>query len=147
MRDNLLFFGHDECSNPDERRAEDCVKTVLDFCEKYLKIDNAHTNIKIERAHRIGVFDRAKTRPIVVKFNHYPDKILVKSRAYEHLKNERAFRVAEQFPKAIQDRRRVLGDVMKKARDDGKKATLSYDKLYINGKMFTVDNIGTAGYI
>jgi hypothetical protein len=32
-----------------------------------------------------------------------------------------------------------------KAKEDGKKAYLSYDKLYINNKMFTIENVTSAG--
>lgn len=146
MRDNLLFFGHTECSSVEERRHEDCTKTILDFCKDTLKIEDAATRFKIERAHRVGVYDNTKTRPIVIKFSHYPDKMFVKQKASEVLKGRKDFRVSDQFPKAIQDRRKILGDVMMKAREDGKDAYISYDKLFINRRMYTVENVASAGY-
>ena len=145
MRDNLLFMGFPECETVESRKNENCTKIIFDFCHDVLKIPDAHESIKIERAHRLGKFNRNKSRPIVVKFNHFPDKMSVKSRAYEHLKGS-DYRVVEQLPKGIQDRRRILGESMKKARDAGKTASLSYDKLYIDGKVYTVDNITSSGF-
>ena len=51
MRDNLFFFGFEECRN----------------------------SVKLEHAHRIGKITVAKNRPIVVKFNSYQDKLPVKN--------------------------------------------------------------------
>lgn len=145
MRDNLLFFGFSEPATFDERRSEDCARKILNFCAETLKIENAHSEIKIERAHRVGKYVSQKSRPIVVKFNHYPDKTKIKSKAFTELKDSN-YRVSEQFPKAIQDRRKQLIPVMVKAKQDGKNAHLSYDKLIINGSTFTVENVHTAGY-
>ena len=33
---------------------ENCVETVLQFCENELKIDDARTKVKVEKAYRIG---------------------------------------------------------------------------------------------
>ena len=110
-----------------------------------LKISDAYDSVKIERAHRRGRYTRNKSRPIIVKFNHFPDKMLIKSRAFEELKGT-SFRIVEQYPRFIQDRRKVLCETMKRAREAGRTASLSYDKLYIDGKVFTVDNVGTSGY-
>ena len=126
MRDNLLFMGFPECDSFEDRKNENCVKMVHDFCRDRLKISDAHDSVKIERAHRLGRYTRNKSRPIIVKFNHFPDKMLIKSRAFEELKGT-SFRVAEEYPKVIQDRRKVLGETMKRAREAGRTASLSYD--------------------
>ena len=86
MRDNLLFFGFAEPQTPDDRRPENCAESILNYCEKELNIPNASANIKLERAHRIGRYEHAKIRPIVVKFNHYPDKVSVKQKCLESQK-------------------------------------------------------------
>ncbi|XP_060585205.1 uncharacterized protein LOC132741129 [Ruditapes philippinarum] len=171
MRDNLLFFGFEEGKTPDDRRTENCTKLILDFLSNSLKIPEAHVAIKIERAHRLGYkYEIGKSRPIVVKFNHYPDKLLVKQLSHEfnqsfgkgksdenstgennstnnsyHVQRPK-IRVSEQYPKIIQDRRKMLIPTLIKAKEDGKKAYLSYDKLYINNKMFTTENVSSAGY-
>jgi len=151
MRDNLLFFGFAEPQTPDDRRSENCAESILNYCEKELNIPNASSNIKLERAHRIGRYEHAKIRPIVVKFNHYPDKVSVKQKCLESQKangeNQRPqIRVSEQYPKVIQDKRKQLIPYLVKAKRDGKMAHLSYDKLYINNKMYTVQSVAQSGY-
>ncbi len=102
-------------------------------------------------------------------FNHFPDKQLVKEKSQQLWKEYRAsgtragamssqdlgnpsrvskpvINVSDQFPKSVQDRRKILLPVMIKAKHDGKNAFLSYDKLYIDGKMFSADTVANAGY-
>lgn len=145
MRDNLLFFGFSEASSADERRTENCTQKVLDFCVDTLKIENARTDIEIERANRVGRFHHQKNRPIVVRFSHFPDKSLIKSKAFAELKNS-GYRVSEQLAKAIQDKRKQLIPMMIQAKQYGKTAFLSYDKLIINSTSFTVEQVHRAGY-
>ncbi|XP_052785962.1 uncharacterized protein LOC128221388 [Mya arenaria] len=157
MRNNLLFFGFQERASPDDRRSEQCVKLLLDYFHDTLHIADAHENIKIERAHRIGKYDTSKKRPIVAIFNHFPDKVLVKQKfrdmdaqngfnATVGGDNSTRIRCSEQFPSEIQERRKFLIPAMIKARQDGKTAHLSYDKLFIKNKMYTVETIRTSGF-
>ena len=161
MRNNLLFFGFPERSTAEDRRSEDCVKLLLDTFRDTLGMQDAHVNIKIERAHRIGKYDSSKKRPVVAMFNHFPDKLTVKQKFRDlappdDTSNEAAssetgnrssgIRCSEQFPPVIQERRKSLIPAMIKAREDGKTAHLSYDKLFINNKMYTVDTVRTSGY-
>lgn len=139
MRDNLLFHNIDECSTREERLNENCVEKIQSFFETKLNITDAR-DVKIDRAHRIGPFRANKTRPVVVKFNFFQDKLRVKQAANDKLKNT-DYRVSEQYPKTIQDRRKTLYPAFAQARRDGKRAYLSYDKLYIDGTMYTADNL------
>ena len=140
MRDNLIFFGFEECRTFDERMNENCIDKILSFCEKELNLENVRNSVKLERAHRIGKFTTAKNRPFVVKFNSYQDKLSVKKRAFDQLKDSQ-FRVSEQFPKVIQERRKTLIPHLIKAKQEGKKAVLSYDKLYIDNQLFKPTNV------
>lgn len=169
MRDNLLFFGFVEGRTDEDRRSENCTQMVLDYCQNTLQMEDARTNVKIERAHRLGNrYEINKPRPIVVKFSHYPDKQLVKQKSRELSQanrnaqvgdragsqdNERVdrptgpqIRVSDQFPKVIQDRRKVLVPAMIKAKQAGKTAYLSYDKLYIDRKSYTGETVSTSGF-
>ena len=83
MRDNLLFHGVPECDSFDQRKEEKCDEKIINLCDQTLHIENAG-NIKIERAHRMGRYTAGRTRPIVVKFNHYPDKVRVSSPLTPH---------------------------------------------------------------
>lgn len=60
----------------------------------------------------------------MVKFNHYPDKLAVKKKAFELLKDS-PFRVADQYQKAIQDRRKELYPNLVEARWQGKEAFMT----------------------
>ena len=134
MRDNLLFYNIPECATREERSGEKCEEKIRLFCESTLKIENM-SNIKIDRAHRVGRFRADKNRPIVVKFNFYQDKLRIKGRAYEVLKDTH-YGISDQYPKTIQDKRKLLYPAMNKAKGEGKHVTLSYDKLYINGELY-----------
>ena len=56
----------------------------------------------------------------------------VKKQAQEKLRDT-PFRVSDQFPKTNKERRRSLIPHLIKAKQDGKRAVLNYDKLYVNG--------------
>ncbi|XP_060551565.1 uncharacterized protein LOC132713112 [Ruditapes philippinarum] len=128
MRDNLLFF------NLPEEKDENCEQKVLNFIEKEMKILAAIENIKLHRAHRLGVYRSTKVRPIVAKFAYFPDRERV--RASAKTLSGTQFGVAEQFPREIMETRRKLVPIMKKARDEGKEAYIKVDKLYINKQLY-----------
>lgn len=123
--------------------AEDCVSKVHVFCEKVLKINKASALVHIDRAHRVGVFSRGKTRPIVVKFADTNSKMLVKS-ALRNVKFQgyprSTYNVVEQYPQEVQERRRQLFPVLREARGRGDRATLVRDKLYINNVLYNPQN-------
>ena len=171
MRCNLLFHGIPEEKSPAARKLENCANVVLDYCKNVLDIPHAHENIKIERAHRISRYDPNKIRPVVVMFNHYPDKVLIKQKTQEMWKKyndavkpqsnngtmsdgnnststlpPKPIRVSDQFPKTVQERRKMLLPAMINAKKSGKLAYLSHDKLFIDNKMFTVDTVQSSGY-
>jgi hypothetical protein len=88
--------------------------------------------MKFERVHRMGAMTAGKVRRVVAKFHAFKDKELVR-------KNGRAlqgtnFSVYEQYPNDVVEKRRRLLPRMKAARDEGKRAWLSYDTLFIEGK-------------
>jgi len=138
MRENLLFFNFDEETSYELRKTENCVEKILDFCEQKLGLDNAKNTIRLDRAHRLGSFEHGKKRPIVTKFNFYGDKMKVKDAARERLRDT-AFRVSDQFPKQIQDRRKKLIPYLVQAKRNGQRASLSHDALYIDGVRYTHD--------
>lgn len=140
MRDNLFFFNFDEGSTFEEHKSEDCCEKVLSFCADKLCIDDACDRIKIDLAHRIGRYATGKKRPIVAKFNYYRDKIEIKQKARDKL-NGSEYRIGEQFPCAIQERRKKLMPMFHHARQNNQRLILSYDKLYINVQMHKADTV------
>ena len=134
MRDNLIFTGIPEQPSgviPDPEQA------VKDFIINQLKIPSDTANqITFHRVHRLGVVNKEHPgpRPIIAKFEHYKQKEEVKMQGVK-LKDTH-FGMNDQFPKIINDRRKVLFPLRKKFRDDNKKAVISVDKLYVDGKLF-----------
>lgn len=138
MRDNLLFYNFAEQKT--NRKNESCIDKIYDFCELELDMPDVRENVKIDRAHRIGPYKPNKIRPIVAKFNFFQDKERIKQRASEKIHNSRRG-VGDQYPKEIQQRRRALIPVMKKAQRNRHAAVLSYDKLFVDGTLYDPDNL------
>lgn len=134
MRDNLLFYGIPEV------QGENCINVIHKFCEEKLNMPDASEKIKIDRAHRFGRRDqRTGNRPIVAKFNFYQDRDEIKSKGKQL--GGTTFGISEQFPAEIARRRRVLMPKFKQAKREMKNARLIKDKLYIDGAMYTADDI------
>ena len=112
-----------------------CMEKLYDLMENELGLQNARA-IQFHRVHRVGRYNRTKTRPIVAKFAFYPDRERVRAAA-KNLEGTN-YSIGQQFPKEIQDRRRRLVPLMKKAKGEGKQAYISVDKLYIDGTQYVV---------
>lgn len=128
MRDNLLF-----CNIPEEQSPENTEKVVREFMCSNLKMTKEKVDeIKIERVHRTGPRRFNKPRNIVAKFSYFKDRESVRKEA-RNLKGSNYF-VSEQFPPEIVAQRRELVPLMKRARADGKRAYINYNKLYVDGQ-------------
>ena len=132
MMDNLLV------KNIEETDGEDTEEVVQNFFRTEMKVQDT---VNIEVAHRYGRGWQGGPRPIVVKFSSRKDKAKIKKNGI-NLKGSK-YLVHEQFPKVINDRRKVLYPYLKKAKLDGKRASLNRDDLYIDGKKYTVENVFT----
>lgn len=75
-------------------------------------------------------------RSIVVKFKDTASKMVVKSALHDINLKDTPYKVFDQFPQIIQERRKELIPVMVQARKNQKKAVLVRDKLYINNKLY-----------
>ena len=133
MRDNLLFF------NVPEERGEtdsDCEQKILDIMQHDMEIENAQSNIKLHRTHRIGRYINGKTRPMVTKFAFFSDRERVRRAGARLRENHSHYSVGQQYPKEVQERRSALIPIMKQARDSGKDAYIVVDKLYIDKTLY-----------
>ena len=135
-RENLVLDGIAE-STPD-----DCLSKVKHIFTNIMKVQNVN-EIKIERCHRLGprLPNMTRPRPVIFKFNWFEDRQRVWA-SRQKLKGTNYW-ISEDFPQEIRDRRRVLQPIAKKARDDGMTASLSIDRLLINHKSYTTDNLHT----
>ena len=82
-----MFFGLAEIAN------ENCFALISEFCKDMLDIHDIRGYM--DRAHRVGKFDRNKRRPIVVKFNNFNTREEIR-RASHNLRGTR-FAIGEQF--------------------------------------------------
>jgi vacuolar-type H+-ATPase subunit I/STV1 len=138
MRNNLIFGNIEE--SPGEK-PQDTEQKIRSFLHEKLHIAQSIVDsIKIERAHRMGpptnhnTVSTASKKPrrVVCKFNLFTDRELIRKSSNQLRGTD--FYIAEQFPPEIVAKRRQLSSKLKEARDQGKKAWISYDTLYIDGK-------------
>ena len=137
MRDNLLFVGIHEPEYV-ENDPEDVEKTLDSFLAQEMNITD---KIPFHRVHRMGTYESDDSpRPIVAKFERFKDRELVRRAAPQTLRGK-PFGVREQFPKVIEDRRKQLYPIMKKARSNqDNKVRLVRDKLFINSCEYVPDS-------
>lgn len=124
-RNNLLFRGLPEI------RDEDCRKTICDFLESKLDMDELPG---IERAHRLGKFNRLKgPRPIIVAFSFYRDTDDVISLA--RVLKGTTYSINRDYPLEITNARKTLWPQFKEARSiPYNRVTIGYPaKLIVNG--------------
>ncbi|XP_042142396.1 uncharacterized protein LOC121833297 [Ixodes scapularis] len=105
-RSNLVFFGLED---KDKETWAESESRIIDLCDKKMGIKINPDNI--DRAHRIGAFNRAKKRPIVVKFCFFKHKEAVLSSGYR-LKDS-GFAVSDDFSRPVQLARRKLVEFAK----------------------------------
>ena len=99
---------------------------------------NITTVIQFDRIHRLGKFKQNQLypRPGIVKFTNYKDKEHVRRYAPRTLIGT-LYRINEQFPTEIENRRKMLYPEAKRAKQNkNNEVKLVRDKLYINGKQF-----------
>ena len=101
----------------------------------YSNIENEGYTIEVKKARRLGKVNPAKTRPILVEFQTFDDKEIVR-KACPNLKDT-DFAVSQQFTREVVLKRRKLLPILKTARNDTKNAFSSIDKRYINGELYT----------
>lgn len=97
-------------------------------------------DVEFERVHRIPTrrseeYDPGKPRPIIAKLSFYKDK----SRIFQYAKNiDRSTKigVAEDYPKEIDNIRKELLPVLRKAKKENAQAAFNVDKLIINGQIY-----------
>ena len=145
-RNNLLFHGFKDKKDESWEKSEEL---VMQYIAQILEIQDV---ISIERAHRIGKFnDDGAPRPIVVKFSNYKEKQKILTIKFEKdregiLQNSMSnIRIYEDYPPEITANRKKLWPYFKSAKElKMENVSLKLDKLWISGKVYTVDNIDKA---
>jgi len=91
--------------------------------------------MEFQRVHRIGKKKAGASRPIIARFLRFPDGERIFRRALG-VRDVTEVRVFTDVPKGIQERLKKQFSKLKKAREEGKLASLDkreLDKLYIDG--------------
>ncbi|KAH3858527.1 hypothetical protein DPMN_101153 [Dreissena polymorpha] len=110
--------------NTSANRENDCVKKLWMFCKDHLKISDPKRTIHIDRAHRIGKYQRNKTRPIVAKVMNTNSILCIKNALKSVDLRRSQYKVTEQYPAEVLERPKALVDHITAARRDGKIAVL-----------------------
>lgn len=129
-RNNLIFDGIPEGERETWQDSED---KVLEVLEDSMDLNN----ITVERAHRVGRSNTHRGRSIVVKFLKFKDRETV-LRNGKKLKGTSIY-VREDFSEKILAKRRALMPQLREARDNGKIAYFSYDRLIIKDRQIQLD--------
>nr|KAG5688937.1 hypothetical protein BaRGS_031336 [Batillaria attramentaria] len=131
-RNNVLIYGLPKADN---ETAEECEQTVQEFLTDKLELPET---VQFDRVHRTSNKPNA---PIIARCVLFKDKVsILKARA--KLKGSKIF-VNEDFSLRVREIRRKLLVHMKEAKDAGKKTTLVYDHLFIEGKKFVLVDDGS----
>ena len=128
-RNNLIVYGIPRSS--DKETSQDCEDMIRDFCTDKLELAN---DVSFDRVHRIN---GKQDSPIILRCTLYKDKISMLKQKYK-LKGTNIF-LGEDFSQRVRDIRKKLSPHLKKAKSEGKKATMIYDHLIINGKKFVLN--------
>lgn len=134
-RDNLIFNGVQEKEN------ENCMKVVYQILKDKMGFTNPQKCIKISRCHRLGPKSQHQTRPIIFKLHYFPDREMIWDKRRK-LTGSNVF-ISEDFPNEIKQRRQQLEPIRRKAIAEGRRATLSVDRLIIDGRTYTTDTVDT----
>ncbi|XP_052788391.1 uncharacterized protein LOC128223149 [Mya arenaria] len=133
MRNNLVFFGVPEDNTNGSEPAEATERKLRLHLQDAFKIaKETAESIRFERVHRSpGSPITGKIRNIIAKFTYFKDREMIR-KSWKQLDGT-TFRVFEQFPPDVIQKRRKLVPQLKEARRQNKKAYLAYDTLYIDG--------------
>lgn len=132
-KNNLILFGLEEKEKDQNELFENVKEKIKN--DLHITIENAEIN----KMHRIGkkaTSASGKTRPILMSFVNQWKKT-------EIVKNKKEFRdvyVAEDYPKAILNKRKELQAQLEEERKKGNKVYIKYDKIVIEEANQTKEN-------
>jgi len=137
MRENLIITGLDEVKGETEDILYD---SLIKLFSGDMAVDMS--NIQIVRCHRLsrGV-KRAGPRDVIARFATLTGKKKVLYSGYRLKGRTSPIFINEQFPREVEQQRRILRPIQRKCKELNKKCTLVQDKLIIEGKSYTVNNI------
>ena len=126
---NILYCISDDCENKVRQMLTD--------------IDISESDIRIVRCHRKGAKKENTDRPIIVRFHWFGDIKLIMSKNADLRKKSKNMNkfVTQDWPVEIEKRRRMLLPVLHRAKAAKYNARLIIDKLIVNNKTYTLNNL------
>ena len=113
---------------------EDTEAALLQIVQRELKMPAEQVDaLQIERAHPTGATTAQRDRTIVVKFSSFKERDAIIRAA--RTVNPRGVYVNEDYSQRVITRRKELLTQMREARERGKVAYLSFDKLVVKDKL------------
>ena len=100
--------------------------------EKMKVAQDSIDKMAFDRVHRMGPRSDGRCRKIVARFRDFKECEFVRKQ-WKSLEGTH-YQVHEQFPPEIVEKRRKLIPKLKAARQQNKRAWISYDTLYVDGK-------------
>jgi hypothetical protein len=141
MMCNLIIGGIKESK---DETAEQTLGNVKKYFQDDLKIpEESLATLEIESARRIGVRRQSKPKNVLVTFNNLKTKNYVKSFKDNVNPRESGLFMHDQYPPEVVSQRKLLVPIMKRAREAKKEAYIKYNKLIVDGKVYTDGPYGT----
>ena len=131
-RNNIVLHGLEEADKETWEVTEHIVRSAV------AQIGIELVDADIERAHRVGR-NRGGKRPIVCRLSHYKLKILI-MRDAKYLRGTGIF-IAEDFSEKVRREREYMRGHMMEARRQGCHAVLQFNKLIIDGRPWSVNEL------
>ena len=135
----MKFFGIKERENETNNDTELTLREFMCMRLKILPVDEE--NIHFDRVHII-TSRRCQSngrslqwRPIIVRLTDFQDKFFIKSYV-KILPRGTGFGVSDDFPKEVDEVRKVLYPILKEAKHEKKAAYFNVEKLIINGALY-----------
>ena len=129
-RNNLIFHGIPRDPSETNDECEGKIHKLLTD-----KLDLGGERVQFDRVHRLNM---KPDSPVIARCCFYKDKVrILKSK--RKLQGTKTF-IGEDFSTRVREIRRKLAVHLKRAKENGQRATMVFDHLFIEGKKFFLDS-------
>ena len=135
MRENVIISGIQETRGEAEPDPRD---TMMELFRDDMSADMS--SVTLVRCHRLGMYGDLP-RNVLVRFSTHLGKMAVMKSARNLKDREDPIYINDQFPTEVNSQRGTLRPIMQLGKRFGRKYSLVQDKLVVNGKSFTVNNL------
>jgi hypothetical protein len=136
-RNNLVFYNIAEQERENWKQTETLLRKLI---EEQMGVQLRENDI--ERAHRLGR-RRERARPIIVKFSNFKTKseILLRRTMLKGTK----IGLDEDYTERVRSIRNKLNEFMLRARKDGRRAYIRFDRLVVDGQQYSLEELKACG--